>query len=79
MGLYESRELEIIEYVGAGEKNTEIPVFIQSDLNLSNTQVLKLAKHLRVTIGRRQCMEPNVKTELQIMNHSLDNFFTLFF
>lgn len=50
---------------------------IQSDLDLSNTQTLRLAGHIRVAAADRHCIETNLKAVLQQRNHQLDGFFTL--
>lgn len=49
---------------------------IQNDLNLSNTQTLKLAGHLRSATSSRAAIQPNFKRDLQQKNHVLDFLFS---
>lgn len=50
---------------------------IQTDMNLSNTQIFHLAGHIRTATASRSCIQTQLKTELHDRNHQLDHLFSL--
>ena len=50
---------------------------MQKDLDLSNSQTLRLATHLRTATQSRKIIQSNLDTELRGINHSLDDLYTV--
>ena len=48
---------------------------IRLDLGLSTRQTLKLGKDIREATDSRKSVEPNLKSKLKDIDHTLDDYF----